>query len=275
MASALQKYLRSEYSHSVHGAVSSLLAVVSSPTHQHTQHAVPGPSLGTIPNTNPNPNNRSKLNCPLQTTLAMQCNKAVAGCHALPGLPSPRPTRELRLWSSRSTRPSFTEAYPGATVVRDCLLRSAPFVASAVCLALIAPSILRCRGTPRPVALGPTPLPQGTTSKGGDRCPGEPRARSHSGPMHIGEDVQEPTPLPTSHAPCPDQASALLHPHYCRHPRRCGLQRLGCDVQVLQQELLSLCYDEQTSALPRASTCLGGKSRSRTPRKYRWGGGGH
>ena len=40
------------------------------------------------------------------------------------------------------------------------------------------------------------------------------------------------------------------------------------EIQVLQQELLSLCYDEQTSALPRASTYLGGKSRSRTPKKH-------
>ena len=42
------------------------------------------------------------------------------------------------------------------------------------------------------------------------------------------------------------------------------------ETQVLQQELLSLCYDEQTSALPRASTCLGGKSTSRTPGKHRF-----
>ena len=42
------------------------------------------------------------------------------------------------------------------------------------------------------------------------------------------------------------------------------------EIQVLQQELLSLCYDEQTSALPRASTCVGGKSTSRTPGKYRF-----
>ena len=139
---------------------------------------------------------RPKLNCPLQTTLAMQCNRAVAGRLALPGLPSPRPTWKLRLWSSRSTRPSYTKAYLGATpVVRDCLLRSAPFVVSAVCLALSAPSILRCQGTPRPVALGPTPLLKGTTSKSGGRYPGEPHARSHSGPMYTGEDVQEPTPL--------------------------------------------------------------------------------
>ena len=41
---------------------------------------------------------RPKLNCPLQAILAMQCNGAVAGPHALPGLPSPRPTWELRLW---------------------------------------------------------------------------------------------------------------------------------------------------------------------------------
>ena len=54
MASTLQKYLHSEYSHSVHGGVSSLLAVVSSPAHQHAPQectAVPGPSLGTIPHT--------------------------------------------------------------------------------------------------------------------------------------------------------------------------------------------------------------------------------
>ena len=61
------------------------------------------------------PHYRPKLNCPLQATLAMQCGRAVAGPHALPGLRSPRPTWELRLWSSRSTRPSFTEAYLGAT----------------------------------------------------------------------------------------------------------------------------------------------------------------
>ena len=42
------------------------------------------------------------------------------------------------------------------------------------------------------------------------------------------------------------------------------------ETQVLQQELLSLCYDEQTSALKRASTCLGGKSTSRTPGKHRF-----
>ena len=41
-------------------------------------------------------------------------------------------------------------------------------------------------------------------------------------------------------------------------------------TQVLQQELLSLCYDQQTSALPQASTCLGGKSRSTTPGKHRF-----
>ena len=103
----------------------------------------------------------------------MRCDGAVAGPHALPGLRSLRPTWELRLWSSRSTRPSFTEAYLGATlVVRDCLLRSAPFVVSTVRLALFAPCILRCRGTPRPVALGPTPLPKGTTPKGGRRSRG-------------------------------------------------------------------------------------------------------
>ena len=42
------------------------------------------------------------------------------------------------------------------------------------------------------------------------------------------------------------------------------------EIHILQQELLSLCYDEQTSAVPRASTCLGGKSRSRTPGKQRF-----
>ena len=121
-------------------------------------------------------------------------------------------------------------------------------------------------GSIHPVALGLTPLPKGTTSKDGGRCPGKPHAGSHWGLMHIGEDVQEPNPLQT----CPEQASALLHPHFCRHPRCCAQQRPGCDIPVLQQELLSLCYDEQTSGLPRASTCLGGKSRSRTPGKYRF-----
>ena len=214
-------------------------------------------------------------------------------------------------------------------MVRDSLLRSAPFVASAVRLALFALSILRCRGTPRPVALGPTPLPKGTTSSGGGRCPREPHARSHSGPMHVGEDVRRANSPPNVPCTVPrtcirTTASALLHPHYCKHPRRCGLHRLGCDaqvlqqellgnansptpryiqvlqqellylcydeqtsasihllgweiqvknsweIQVLQQELLSLCYDEQTSALPRASTCLGGKSESRTLGKHRF-----
>ena len=41
---------------------------------------------------------RPKLNCPLQATLAMQCDGVVAGPHALPGFPSPRPTWELLLW---------------------------------------------------------------------------------------------------------------------------------------------------------------------------------
>ena len=63
------------------------------------------------------PHYRPKLNCPLQAPLAMQYDGAVAGPRALPGLPSPRPTWELRLWPSRSTRPSFTEAYLGATPV--------------------------------------------------------------------------------------------------------------------------------------------------------------
>ena len=57
----------------------------------------------------------------------MQCDEAVAGPHALLGLPSPRPTWELRLWSSRSTKPSFTEAYLGATglwyAIPFCALR--------------------------------------------------------------------------------------------------------------------------------------------------------
>ena len=54
-------------------------------------------------------------------------------------------------------------------------------------------------------------------------------------------------------------------PAYVRNPG----QELR-ETQVLQQELLSLCYDEQTSALPQASTCLGGKSRSRTLGKHRF-----
>ena len=112
-----------------------------------------------------------KLNYPLQATLAMQCNGAVASPHALPGLPSPRPTWELRMWYA----------------IAFCALRHLWRARSAL------PS-LHGRGTPRPVALGPTPLPKGTTSKGGGRCPGEPHARSHLGPMHLGEDVEEPTP---------------------------------------------------------------------------------
>ena len=54
-------------------------------------------------------------------------------------------------------------------------------------------------------------------------------------------------------------------PAWVKNPR----QELR-EIEVLQQELLSLCYDEQTSALPRASTCLGGKSKSRTTGKYRF-----
>ena len=121
----------------------------------------------------------------LPTAEYLPCWHAPQECTAVPG-------------PSLGTIPN---TYLGATpVVRDSLLRPAPFVASAVCLTLIALSILRCARTPCPVALGPTPLPKGTTSKGGGRCLGEPHAWSHSGPMHIGEDVQEPTPLPTSHA---------------------------------------------------------------------------
>ena len=202
MASALQKYLRSEFALCPRRSI--FLAGGSEQPRPPTCSTRVQGSARSIFRDHP-PQYRPTLNFPLQATLAMQCDGAVAGPHALPGPPSPRPTWELRLWSSRSTRPSFTEAYLGATpVVRDSLLRSAPFVASAVRLALFAPSILRCQGTPRPVALGPPPLLKGTTSKGGGRCPREPHARSHSGPMHIGEDVQEPTPLPTSHAQCPE-----------------------------------------------------------------------
>ena len=119
----------------------------------------------------------------------------------------------------------------------------------------------------------------------------------------VGEDVQG-SPMPghtraqctlgkMSRSPLPSQrhmhSAPNRHPHYCRHPRRCRLQRPRCDVQVLQpkllgnassptprhiqvleQELLSLCCDEQTSALLRASTYLGGKSRSGTLGKYRF-----
>ena len=50
MASALQKYLRSEYSHSVHGGVSSLLVVVSSPAQEggggYLQHILNPQLLG-------------------------------------------------------------------------------------------------------------------------------------------------------------------------------------------------------------------------------------
>ena len=105
MASALQKYLRSEYSHSVHGGVSSLLAVVSSPAHQHAPQectAVPGPSLGTIPNTTgPSPT----VHC----RPPWQCS----GPHALPGLPSPRPTWELYRGGGGAWRYGHTEDMRG------------------------------------------------------------------------------------------------------------------------------------------------------------------
>ena len=71
MASTLQKYLRSEYSHPVHGGVPSLLAVVSSPTQRPTR--VHG-SARSIFRDHP-PHYRPKLNCPLQATLAMQCDR--------------------------------------------------------------------------------------------------------------------------------------------------------------------------------------------------------
>ena len=183
MAGVLQTYLRSEYSYSVHGGVPSLLAVVSSPAHQHAPHectAVPGPSLGTVPKTI-GPSSTFHCRPPWQCSatelwLALTLYQAFLR-RGLPGSYACGP---------RFTRPSFAEAYLGATpVVRDCLPRSAPFVASAFRLALLAPSILRCRGTACPVALGPSPLPKGTTSKGGGSCPRKPHARSHSGPMHI------------------------------------------------------------------------------------------
>ena len=203
---------------------SSLLTVVSSPAHQYAPQectAVHGPSSGTIPNTTgpcSTVHCRPPWSCSAtelwlartlyQAFLRRGLPRSYAwGPRTLPGLPSLRPAWELRLW--------YAAAF--------CALRHLWRARSA----LNAPSILRCQGTPRPVAPGPTPLPKGTTSKGGGRCPGEPHVRSHASPMHIGEDVQEPTPLPTSHGQCPKQASALLHPHYCRHPCRCGCSGLG------------------------------------------------
>ena len=50
-----------------------------------------------------------------------------------------------------------------------------------VCPALVALSILRCKGTPHPVTLRPNPLPNGTASKGGGKCPKEPHARYRGG----------------------------------------------------------------------------------------------
>ena len=164
MASALQKYLASEYSHSVHGGVSSLLAVVSSHAHQHAPQectAVPGPSLGTIPHTT-GPSSTVHCKPPPWQYSATELWLALTLYYAFlrRGLPGS--------YACGPHRPSFTKAYLEATpVVSDSLLRSAPFVASAVCLALFAPSILRCPGTPRPVALGPTPLPRGTFERWG------------------------------------------------------------------------------------------------------------
>ena len=111
MVSAFQKYLRSEYSHSVHGGVSSLLAVVNSPAHQHTPQectGVPGPSLGTIPHTT-SPSSTVHCRPPWQcsatelwqalTLYQAFLRRGLPGSHAfgpraLPGLPSPRPTWE-------------------------------------------------------------------------------------------------------------------------------------------------------------------------------------
>ena len=76
MASALQKYLRPEYSHSVHGGVSSLLVVVSSPAHQHPTRV--HSSARSIFRDHPQ-HYRQKLIRPLQATLAMQGNGAVPG----------------------------------------------------------------------------------------------------------------------------------------------------------------------------------------------------
>ena len=61
-------------------------------------------------------------------------------------------------------------------------------------------------------------------------------------------------------------------PHCRGHPLAWvgNLRQELLGLHVLQQELLSLYYDKQTSALPRASTCLGGKSRSGTLGKYRF-----
>ena len=92
-----------------------MLAVVSSPAHQHAPQectAVPGPSLGTIPNT-PGPSSTVHCRPPWQCSatelwLALTLYQAflrqglpgsyACGPRALPGLPSPKPTWELRLW---------------------------------------------------------------------------------------------------------------------------------------------------------------------------------
>ena len=112
-----------EYLHSVHGGVSSLLAVVSNPAHQHAPlgcTAVPGPSLGTTPDTTG----------PCSTVHCKQ----------------PWQCSATKLWLALTLYQAYLGAMP---VVRDCLLCPAPFVASTVCLALIAPSILRCHSCTR------------------------------------------------------------------------------------------------------------------------------
>ena len=152
VASALHKHLHPEYSHSVHSGVSYLLAVVSSPAHQHAPQecmAVPGPSLGPSPtlpaHAQPStaaaghPGNAVQRSCgwPSCSTRPSFAEAYVGampgvlalyqaflrrglpgsyawGSRALPGLPSPRPTWELCLGFLRSTRPSFAEAYLGA-----------------------------------------------------------------------------------------------------------------------------------------------------------------
>ena len=69
---------------------------------------------------------RPKLNCPLQATLAMQCNGAVAGPHALPGLPWPRPNWKMRLWSPGHLRPPFKSVPFGRGVGPSATGRGVP-----------------------------------------------------------------------------------------------------------------------------------------------------
>ena len=205
------------------------------------------------------------------------------------------------MWPSRSTRPSFAEAYLGATpMVCDCLLRSVPCVVRAVCRALIAPSILRCQGTPRPIALGPLCFRRVQLRRVGVDVQGSPMPGHTRAPCTLGK--MSSSQLPSQHHM---HSAPNKHPHYCTSAgihATAGCSGLGVmyrfsnkkswEIQVLQlqgtqrfriavrirQEPLYLCYREQASALlrvsgptlPQACICLGGKSTSRTPRKCRF-----